>query len=275
MECPWLRLAAIAIASIAAVGSAALAQVPGEVGGPLRRPERPEVRPPAAVQAEDYAAKGIPVGGFRLFTGLEADQTFNDNIYATSTATGTVAGFVEIIKPSLNLKSNWNNHMLNFFALGAFGIYSVDPSLNNYQDASVGADGRLDIQRDWNIYGGASWNRAHEEHGAPNTPTTPGLPVTLYNVTSVNLGYFQKFNRLSGRLDGRFDNFDYLNNGLGPAQGVIPNSDAKKTPIIAGFLPNRFESAGASPTPAKAATKVATARYDICAGVSSKKYAEM
>ena len=231
MNRAWLRgLIATAIWSTLTVSSAAVAQiVPGAVGPPPQRPERPgEERPPAARQAEDYSVKGIPVGGFRLFADLEADQIFNDNIYATSASLGTVAGFVELIKPSLNLKSDWNNHMLNLYALGAFGLYNIDPSLNNFQDVSVGGNGRLDIQRDWNVYGGASWNRAHEEHGAPNTPNTPGLPVTVYNVTSANLGYFQKFNRLSARLVGRFDNFDYLNNNLGPAQGVIPNSDRNR-----------------------------------------------
>ena len=86
MECAWLRLAVVAVASITPVGSAAFGQVvpnvPGAVGQPPQRPERPEERPPAAVQAEDYSVKGIPVGGFRLFVDLEADQIFNDNIYA-------------------------------------------------------------------------------------------------------------------------------------------------------------------------------------------------
>src|SRR5215813_5160927 len=231
MNRAWLRgLIATAIWSTLTVSSAAVAQiVPGAVGPPPQRPERPgEERPPAARQAEDYTVKGIPVGGFRLFADLEADQIFNDNIYATSAATGTVAGFVEVIKPSLNLKSDWNNHMLNFYALGGFGMYNIDPSLNNYQDVSVGGNGRLDIQRDWNVYGGASWNRAHEEHGSPNTPTLPGVPVTVYNQASASLGYYQKFNRLSVRADGRFDNLNYFNNGLGPAQGVIPNSDRNR-----------------------------------------------
>jgi len=41
------------------------------------------------------------------------------------------------------------------------------------------------------------------------------------------------------------------------------NSETKKTPIIDGFFPNRFEIAGASPTPAKAANSADAARYDI------------
>jgi hypothetical protein len=118
--------------------------------------------------------------------------------------------------------------MLHAYAKGGFGLYSVNPQLNNYQDASVGADGRLDIQRNWNVYGGASWNRRHDEFGTPNTPTGLGLPVTIYNQTTANVGYFQTFNRLNVRLDGRYDNYNFFNNGLGPAQGVIPNSDRNR-----------------------------------------------
>ena len=87
---------------------------------------------------------------------------------------------------------------------------------------------RLDIQRNWNVYGGASWNRRHDEFGTPNTPNGPGLPVTVYNQSTANVGYFQTFNRFNVRLDGRFDNYNYFDNGLGPAQGVIPNSDRNR-----------------------------------------------
>ena len=209
-------------------GPAAMAQIPGAVGQPLPRPERPDVRTPTERQAEDYTAQGMRVGGFKLYSGLEADEIFNDNVYATSPAVGTVASFVQLLNPSVSLKSDWNNHMLNFFALGRFGLYSIDPSLNNYQDVSVGGDGRLDIQRNWNVYGGASWNRLHEEHGSPNTTIALGTPVTVFNQTSANVGYFQKFNRLSARLDGRYDNYAYQDNGLGPAQGVITNSSRNR-----------------------------------------------
>jgi hypothetical protein len=199
--------------------SQALAQVPGAIGQPLQRPDA------VPSGTEDYEAKGVRLGSFKLFAGLEADEVFNDNIYATSNATGKQAGFIQVVNPSLELRSDWNNHMLNAYARGGFGFYSYDSSLNNYQDLSVGANGRLDIQRDWNVYGGGSWNRRHDEFGTPNTPNGIGLPVTVYNQATFSLGYFQQFNRLNLRLDGRFDNYNYFDNGLGPLQGVIPNSD--------------------------------------------------
>lgn len=201
--------------------SQALSQVPGTVGQPQRYDED-------LPSAEEYDAKGIRLGSFNLFAALEADEVFNDNVYATSAALGRQAAFIQIINPSLELRSDWNNHQLNAYARGGFSFYSLSSDLNNYQDLSFGANGRLDIRRNWNVYGGGSWNRRHDEFGSPNTPNGIGLPVTVYNQTTFNLGYFQQFNRLNVRADGRFDNYDYLNNGLGPAQGVIPNSDRNR-----------------------------------------------
>ena len=206
----------------------AVAQVPGTVGQPEQREERLDERPAGAREAERYDPKGVPIGGFKFFGTLEADEVFNDNIYAVSNATGKTAGFVQLVNPTLELKSDWTNHMLNVYAKGGFGFYSVDPGLNNFQDVSVGADGRLDIQRNWNAYGGASWNRRHDVFGTPNTPNAPGVPLTVYNQTSANVGYFQTFNRFNVRLDGRFDNYMFYDNSLGPAQGVITNSDRNR-----------------------------------------------
>ncbi|MBI2740206.1 MAG: outer membrane beta-barrel protein [Rhodospirillales bacterium] len=200
----------------------------GAVGQPQQREERPDVRSPAVRESETYDAKGVRLGGFKFFGTLEADEVFNDNINASSNAVGKQAAFIQLISPTLELKSDWNNHMLNAYAKGGFGLYSVNPGLNNYQDVSIGADGRVDIQRNWNVYGGASWNRRHDEFGTPNTPTGVGLPVTVYNQTSANVGYFQAFNRLNVRIDGRYDNYNFFNNGLGPGQGVIPNSDRNR-----------------------------------------------
>lgn len=209
------------------LGFPAIAQSPpGAVGQPQQRLERPDDRTPAARQAEDYNPKGVRVGSFKLFSELELDEAFNDNIYATQN--GRQGAFIQQIKPTAELRSDWSNHMLNFYAKAGFGLYSIDPGLNNFQDVSVGADGRVDIQRNWNVYGGGSWNRRHEERGTPNTVTGPGLPITVYNQTIGNAGYFQKLNRFNVRLDGRLDNYQYFDNGLGPAQGVIPNSDRNR-----------------------------------------------
>src|SRR5215468_11174351 len=133
------RVAVLAIAAGASVTEAAAQIVPGAVGQPQQRYERPDERSPAVRESENYDAKGVRLGGYKLFATLEADEVFNDNIYATSNATGKQASFIQLINPTLELKSDWTNHMLNAYAKGGFGLYSVNSSLNNYQDASIGA----------------------------------------------------------------------------------------------------------------------------------------
>lgn len=221
------RSRVLVLTAAIAVASAASAQTPGPQGQPTPRLERPDDRTPSGRAGENYDPIGVPLGGFRLFPVLELNEIYNDNIYATSAAAGQTASFIQLVKPSLELKSDWNNHMLNLFARGGFGFYTAAPS-ENFADFAVGADGRIDIQRNWNIYGGLSFNRLHEERGQPNT-AVGGNEVTKYNQLSGNLGYYQKFNRLSGRLEARVDDFTYFDNGLGLGQGVIPNSDRNHT----------------------------------------------
>jgi hypothetical protein len=207
------------------VPAPAVAQAPTEQGPQPR--QEPDNRTPAERAAENYDAPGVRVGSFLLFPELEADETFNDNIYASSNATGKTASFVQGLKPSLKLNSDWSSHMLNFFATGAFAFYSAD-STQNYQDFSVGADGRFDIEREWNTYGGVSYSRKNEQLGTPNSATGVVQPTQYYQLAG-NVGYYQRFGNIKTRLDGRVDNYNYLNNGNGPAQGVIVNTDRNRT----------------------------------------------
>jgi len=218
--------ASMALLAILLLSPVAYAQIVPGSAPPEPRSE-PDTRTPAAQAAENYDAKGVRVGSFMLFPTMELDEAFNDNIYASSAATGRTGSFIQIVKPSVELRSDWSNHMLNFFARGGFGFYSAD-STQNFQDFSVGANGRVDIQRNWNVYGGGSFSRGHEELGTPNTATGTFQP-NIYNQLSANVGYFQQLGFFKVTLDGRLDNYNYQNNANGPAQGVILNSDRNRT----------------------------------------------
>jgi hypothetical protein len=201
----------------------------GAPGQPGPRLERPDERSPTARAAEDFDALGVPVGSFRLFPVLELDEVYNDNIYAAPNSVGKTASFIQLIKPTLDLRSDWSSHMLNFIARGNFGFTAAN-STENYQDFSFGTDGRFDIQRDWNVYGGLSFNRLHEDRGTPNVVTSAFEP-NKYNLLSSNVGYYQAFNRLSVRLDARLDNYSFVNSGPGPSAGVLFNGDRDRTEL--------------------------------------------
>ena len=122
---PLPRIFGVALLSAAMAVPAAevVAQVvPGAVGQPQQRDERPDERSPAVREFETYDPKGVRLGGFKLFGTLEADEVFNDNIYATSNATGKQAAFIQLINPTLELRSDWANHMLNAYAKGGLRL---------------------------------------------------------------------------------------------------------------------------------------------------------
>jgi len=162
------------------------------------QPPSRDTRPARA--GENYDPVGMPLGSFRLFPALEVQNSYKDNIYAQHVSRGQQGSLVHVFKPSLDLRSNWNNHMLNFYANGGIGLYTAS-STENFQDFGVGTNGRFDIQRDWNVYAGGSFNRRHEDRTSPNALTGGNNPVR-YNQLAANAGYFQKFNRFSARLDG-------------------------------------------------------------------------
>ncbi len=188
--------------------------------------QQPTPSRPGAIQpgpGENYDPPGIRLGGFLLFPTLELVEMYNDNIFATTN--NRIGKFITVVSPRVDLRSNWNNHMLNLFAAGAFGFYH-GASAENFQDFSFGANGRLDIQRNWNVYGGASFSRRHEDRGTPGDFAGPE-PNRFFE-TSVNVGYYQKFNRFFVRLDGRWQNLAYTNNKTLNRPGVVNNENRNR-----------------------------------------------
>lgn len=174
-------------------------------------------------KGESYEPVGVPLGGFRLFPQLELIEQYNTNIFATNR--GKTDDLITLVQPSLDLRSNWNNHMLNFFASAGFGIYASNSS-EDFKDYRVGFNGRLDIQRNWYIYGGAQFSHLHEDRTDPEATSFGKL--SQYNQTTANVGYYQKFNRFSVKLDGRFDDYTYTNNRAA-GFGIISNRDRDRS----------------------------------------------
>jgi len=221
-------LLAVAFSAEPSIAQTVRSQVPGSLGQPPPREYRTDSPSYSAREAEFTQPPGIPLGTFKLYPQIEFDETYNDNVYATPATQGITPALVQQFKGAIALRSDWARHMVNFFANSSVAFYSVDAPSNNYQDVSVGADGRLDIQRNLYVSGAASWNRLHEAPGTPNSVSQPGTPTTIYNQFTTAVGAYEKFNRVSVRIDGRLDNFQYEPNSLGPTQGVIPNADRNR-----------------------------------------------
>ena len=167
----------------------------------------------------DYDAAGIRLGSFLLFPTTTLKETYNSNIYAEQNNTSD--DWITRLNPSFALNSNWNNHALNFTGYVNKGFYASHNS-EDYLDYGVGTDGRLDVTRAANLFGGASFDHLHEDRGSPND--VRGKDPTEYNQMLANMGGTYKPNRLGVTLEGKWKNLNYddVNTSLGT---VINNDD--------------------------------------------------
>ena len=95
---------------------------------------------------------GLRVGSFLVDPRLVVGERFDDNIFAVEDSRD--ADFITTVTPGVTIRSDWNNHALNFEANGTFGRYLSETS-ENYEDVRVGIGGRLDITRTIQTGGGA------------------------------------------------------------------------------------------------------------------------
>src|SRR4051812_41766878 len=116
-----LLVTGTALAQTVPAPALTIAQAPG--AQPLSTREEHDNRTAAERAAESYDAPGVRAGSFLIFPDLQLGEDLNDNIYATSAATGKTASFIQLVIPAIDAKSQWSNHMLNFFARGALGFY--------------------------------------------------------------------------------------------------------------------------------------------------------
>ncbi len=168
----------------------------------------------------EYDPVGMPVGSFLVFPKLEFSETYNGNIYAQET--GETDDFVTRIAPSVAVNSDWSNHALNVVADAVWGVYA-DNSDEDFIDYGIAADGRLDVQRSSNVFGGLSYRRLHEERGSPNDVRLSTEP-TEYDRVMANLGVTYKPNRFGVTVEGDWHDLDY-DDTRGTTGNVINNDD--------------------------------------------------
>jgi hypothetical protein len=134
---------------------------------------------------------GISIGAFTLYPVLDLNLGYDDNVFATPAPTTPSA--VAVIRPSLELRSEWLNHSLRLLASGGFGFYASAPT-QNFQNYVLQADGRLDIRTDLWLNGLVAFRRSTEALGTPNVSFAQA--PTVVDSVPIELSLYQRFNRL-------------------------------------------------------------------------------
>lgn len=146
-----------------------------------------------------YEAVGHRAGSFMVYPRVDVGVTFDDNIYATST--DEESDTIWTIEPRVDVMSNWNRHQLNATAKVRFNEYS-DNGDESKTDYSIGANGRLDVDRNTEITGRVNYERLTEPRSAIEAFQNLSEPVE-YEVETYGVGASKEFNRL--RINGNVD----------------------------------------------------------------------
>jgi hypothetical protein len=152
---------------------------------------------------------GIAVGAFTLYPSIEVQAGYDSNVYATSAP--TVGSPYTLIKPIVELRSDWLNHALRVAAGGGFGFYS-NASSQNYWNGYVQADGRLDIQEDFYVTGLIGVRRQTEALGTPNALIASS--PTVVDSLPMQIGLYQRFNRFFYDAKVSATRYRYIDNSI-------------------------------------------------------------
>lgn len=197
----------------------------------------------------DYDAMGILFGGFIVRPSTNLGMENNDNIYAS--ATNAVSDTITVVTPEIDIKSDWNRHNFNLVAGAKSGTYSSN-SDENYLDAKLLMNGRLDVQRESFLTGSVGIQRLHEERNSPDSSNAFKNPAE-YTQSSFDMSYMQGLGRTSLTAGAGVATIDYstvsLTSGgsddLRDRDRCLYNMSARAAyellPNVSPFLVSRYE----------------------------------
>jgi hypothetical protein len=152
----------------------------------------------------DYDPAGIRAGAFFIYPKAILTELYRDNVFYEDS--DEKSDFATEIAPSVEIRSNWDNHALNVYGALEVGRY-LDYTSEDYADGRAGFDGRIDIQRDLNVSGGVDYRRLHEPRSSPDQ-VGAAEPVE-YDVYGPQARLTKRFNRLSVQIGGSATEYDY------------------------------------------------------------------
>lgn len=167
-----------------------------------------------------YDAKGIPLGGFRLFPVLDLEAGYDDNVFRLETPQ---SDFCFTIAPGLRLQSQWGRHFVELYS-GLKHYEYTRFAGQNLTDWNVGTDGRLDISHAAAIQANVSFAELHELWSSPNNIAGYQAAPNRYYQTHADVQGVYQPNRLGAAIGFSFDRFGWLDTPK-IGGGLLTNSD--------------------------------------------------
>jgi hypothetical protein len=171
----------------------------------------------------EFDAIGLRFDDYFWFPRAELDESYNSNIFATSSKPTT--DFITALVPSFDLISIFPRNSLNLHGSSVLDFYAKNPSQNT-QDGNVSVDGRYDVTAGSSFFGNAQVAHQHISYGSPNSPVSPNSPGGIaepvtYWTYSGRAGYVQGGRRLSwgvdfGSISAQYNAAPLVGGGISP-----------------------------------------------------------
>jgi hypothetical protein len=190
---------------------------PGEQPVPLGQTVTSRPRP-------EFDPTGLRFGDFFWFPRAELGESYNSNIFATTTSPS--ADLITALAPSFDLLSNFPRNALNLHGSAVLQDYAAHPTQNT-PTGSVKVDGRLDVTAESSLYGDAQVSRPYISYGSPNSPMSIAQPVTYWDYLA-RAGYQQGGRRFFYQVDVGVEAAQY-NAAQLVSGGVLPQSSQDTT----------------------------------------------
>ena len=178
---------------------------------------------------------GLRLGNFFWFPRAELDESYNSNIFATTTR--PTYDLITALQPSFDLLSNFPRNSVNLHGSSALQVYADHPAQNT-QTGSVSVDGRLDVTAGSSLYGNAQVAHPYISYGSPNSPGNIAEPVTYWDYIA-RAGYVQGLRRFSYQVDVGVEAAQY-NAAPHVGGGELPQS-SQDTTISSAALRTGYE----------------------------------
>jgi hypothetical protein len=120
----------------------------------------------AVAQAQsETSTKGIRAGAFTIEPKLTVGTAYSDNIFATKR--DKESEWITTVNPEVDVQSGWSRHSLKLNT-GLKAGFHASESGEDYVDANIRVDGRLDVRRESFMRAWVGFERLHEERGSPD-----------------------------------------------------------------------------------------------------------
>lgn len=153
----------------------------------------------------ELEAQGLPLGGFRAYPEITAGIGYTSNVLGAES--GAQGDAFVLVRPQLQLRSQWANHSLVATASYEGRRYFETPPRN--RDAYLlDLDGRIDVTRDTQVFLSAAARRTYEDQTSGNFPQN-GAGAIAVDVRTLSARATQRLNRFIVSASADHNHFNY------------------------------------------------------------------